>query len=124
MAASCSVALGRDSVKKPSLGADSDEQIGITADRRLFRKTFEAFRSDAEPGLTVEGALTLATAGGTPCGWIWICGDCFARLCQHCFLFTKSFGPREAQEVFWEVALPGKEMDLNCFEAALSLRLG
>ncbi|CAL1168503.1 unnamed protein product [Cladocopium goreaui] len=75
-------------------------QTRAPADRRLFRETFEAFRSKDATGLSAEG---------------------FTKLCQHCFLLTKTFGLQDAQQLFWEVTLPGTEMDLNCFEAALSL---
>eukprot|EP00435_Cladocopium_sp_Y103_P043157 s477_g12.t1 len=75
-------------------------QTRAPADRRLFRETFEAFRSKDAMGLSAEG---------------------FTRLCQQCFLLTKTFGLQEAQQLFWEVTLPGTKMDLNCFEAALSL---
>ena len=76
----------------------SDAQMRL-ADRRAFRETFEAFKMKDASGLSASG---------------------FTKLCQHCFLLTETFGLQDAQEIFWEVTLPGIEMDLNSFEAALS----
>ncbi|CAK9032036.1 unnamed protein product [Durusdinium trenchii] len=71
------------------------------AERQRFAEAFEAFKApNAKEGLSVGG---------------------FVKLCQRCFRFSDTFGANEAEEIFWEVVLPGGEMDLQGLDTALSL---